>query len=116
MRRALMPRSATSARRAGGAPALAELDSPAALDSLTTALADPDPEARAAAGLALASLRDPASIPALARIVASWADPALARCRHAALCIVEQKEPVTLEFLMRDYVRHLKHHLDQIFA
>jgi hypothetical protein len=35
--------------------------------------------------------------------------------RHGALCIVEQKEPVTLEYLMRDYVRHLKHHLDQIF-
>ena len=27
--------------------------------------------------------------------------------RHGALCIVERKEPVTLEFLMRDYVRHL---------
>lgn len=24
-------------------------------------------------------------------------------------------EPVTLEFLIRDYVRHLQHHLDQIF-
>jgi hypothetical protein len=85
MRGALMPRSATSARRAGGAPAHAELDSPATVDALTTALADPDPEARVAAGLALAGLRDPASIPKLARIVASWADPALARCRRAAL-------------------------------
>ena len=34
--------------------------------------------------------------------------------RHAALCVVEEKTPVTLEFLMRDYVRHLKHHLAQI--
>lgn len=36
--------------------------------------------------------------------------------RHGALCIVEHKEPVTLEFLMRDYVSHLKHHLDQILT
>ena len=35
--------------------------------------------------------------------------------RHEALCIVEQREPVTLAFLMRDYVRHLKHHVNQIF-
>ena len=34
--------------------------------------------------------------------------------RLEALCIVEEKTPVTLEFLVRDYVRHLKHHLDQI--
>ncbi len=34
--------------------------------------------------------------------------------RHDSLCIVEEKQPVTLEFLMRDYVRHLKHHLEQI--
>ena len=34
--------------------------------------------------------------------------------RHDALCVVEQGEPVTLAFLMRDYVRHLKHHLAQI--
>ena len=34
--------------------------------------------------------------------------------RHGALCVVEEKNPVTLEWLMRDYVRHLKHHLAQI--
>ena len=34
--------------------------------------------------------------------------------RYEALCVVEEKNPVTLEFLVRDYVRHLKHHLDQI--
>ena len=33
---------------------------------------------------------------------------------HGALCIVEENTPVTLEYLMRDYVRHLKHHLNQI--
>jgi hypothetical protein len=36
--------------------------------------------------------------------------------RLEALCVVEEKNPVTLEFLMRDYVRHLKHHLTQILA
>ena len=34
--------------------------------------------------------------------------------RHETLCIVEGRDPVTLEYLMRDYVRHLKHHLDQV--
>jgi hypothetical protein len=34
--------------------------------------------------------------------------------RHESLCIVEGKKPVTLEYLMRDYVKHLKHHLEQI--
>ena len=28
---------------------------------------------------------------------------------------VEESEPVTLEYFMRDYVQHLQHHLDQIF-
>ena len=70
---------------ASGALALAELDSPAAVDALTAALDDPDTSARESAALALAGLRDPASIPALARIVASWAEPPLARCRRAAL-------------------------------
>ncbi len=36
--------------------------------------------------------------------------------RHEALCIVEEKNPVTLAFLMRDYVRHLKHHLNQVLG
>jgi HEAT repeat protein len=65
--------------------ALAEQDSPAAVDALTAALDDPDSSVREAAALGLAGLRDPASIPALARIVAGWNDPALARCRRAAL-------------------------------
>jgi DinB superfamily len=29
---------------------------------------------------------------------------------------VPQAEPVTLEYLMKDYVDHLKHHLNQIFS
>lgn len=29
---------------------------------------------------------------------------------------VSEKEPVTLEYLMRDYVVHLKHHLNQILG
>ncbi len=33
-----------------------------------------------------------------------------------ALCRVGGGEPVTLEFLMIDYVRHLKHHLHQILG
>jgi HEAT repeat protein len=70
---------------AGGALALAERDSPAAVDALIAALDDPDGSAREAAALGLAGLRDPASIPALARIVAGWNEPALARCRRAAL-------------------------------
>jgi HEAT repeat protein len=74
-----------SARRSPHALALPEIDSPDAVDALICQIADPDPEVRAAAGLALAGLRDRASIPALARIVADAADPALERCRRAAL-------------------------------
>jgi HEAT repeat protein len=80
-----MARSPSAAKRAEGALALAELDSPESVESLTRALADPDLDVRAAAGLALASLRDPASIPARAGIVAGWHDPVLARARRAAL-------------------------------
>jgi hypothetical protein len=29
-------------------------------------------------------------------------------------CFIGDNEPVTLEFLIQDYVRHLKHHLEQI--
>ena len=29
---------------------------------------------------------------------------------------IDEHEPVTLEFLVQDYVRHLKHHLKQIFG
>ena len=78
-------RSGTDAKRAEAALRLAEHDSPAAVSALTEALSDPAREVRAAAGLALASLRDPASIPALAAIVAGWDEPGLARCRRAAL-------------------------------
>jgi HEAT repeat protein len=74
-----------SARRSQQAMALAEIDSPDAAGALTGKLADPDPELRAAAALALAGLHDPASAPALARIVASWDEPAFERCRRAAL-------------------------------
>ena len=31
-------------------------------------------------------------------------------------CFIGENEPVTLEFLVRDYVRHLKHHVDQILG
>jgi hypothetical protein len=65
--------------------ALVALDSPAGVDAVTAAIDDPDLSARASAALALAGLRDPASIPALVRIVAGWDEPALARCRRAAL-------------------------------
>ncbi|HEX5706166.1 MAG TPA: DinB family protein [Pyrinomonadaceae bacterium] len=46
----------------------------------------------------------------------------LARPRHPhslqriAWQLVDEREPATLEYLMRDYVGHLKHHLAQIFA
>jgi hypothetical protein len=30
------------------------------------------------------------------------------------LCMIGDGEPVTLQFLVTDYVRHLEHHLDQI--
>jgi hypothetical protein len=29
---------------------------------------------------------------------------------------VSAEQPVTLEYLIRDYIAHLKHHLDQIFT
>lgn len=36
--------------------------------------------------------------------------------QEIAFKAVPQSEPVTLEYLMRDYVLHLKHHLNQILA
>jgi len=33
-----------------------------------------------------------------------------------AFNLVDQREPATLEYLIRDYVDHLRHHLDQIFT
>ena len=32
----------------------------------------------------------------------------------SAECVIEETHPVTLEFLVADYVRHLKHHLKQV--
>jgi hypothetical protein len=34
--------------------------------------------------------------------------------RLGAACRIGGSEPMTLEFLVRDYVRHLRHHLEQI--
>jgi hypothetical protein len=43
-----------------------------------------------------------------------------ARANHSldqiAFNLVERNTPATLEYLIRDYVDHLRHHLDQIFA
>jgi hypothetical protein len=36
--------------------------------------------------------------------------------QEIAFKTVPQAQPVTLEFLMKDYVDHLKHHLSQIFS
>ena len=42
------------------------------------------------------------------------------RSRHTldqiAFNLVDKNDPVTLEYLIRDYLDHLRHHLDQIFA
>ncbi len=34
--------------------------------------------------------------------------------RLAATCVIESSKPVTLEFLVTDYVVHLRHHLAQV--
>jgi hypothetical protein len=36
--------------------------------------------------------------------------------RLDCLCAIGNNEPVTLRFLAEDYVRHLKHHLEQILS
>jgi len=36
--------------------------------------------------------------------------------QEIAFKVVPKSEPVTLEYLMKDYVDHLNHHLSQIFA
>ena len=36
--------------------------------------------------------------------------------RLNTMCFIGTSEPVTLEFIFTDYVRHLKHHLEQILA
>jgi HEAT repeat protein len=101
-----MPRFATAATGAADTQALAGSDSPTAADVLTATLTEPDLEVRQAAGLAVAGLRDPASIPALAEIVAGWHEPALARCRRAALhtLVAFRAEEAALE-LARALVR-----------
>jgi len=42
------------------------------------------------------------------------------RSRHTldqiAFNLVDKNDPATLEYLIRDYLDHLRHHLDQIFA
>jgi HEAT repeat protein len=75
----------TPRQRAQATQELAALDSADSVAALVEALGDPDPEVRIGAGLALASLRDPATVPVLAAIVARWTAPALARPRGAAL-------------------------------
>lgn len=45
----------------------------------------------------------------LAHVIAGMAKESLPH-----RCFIGESEPVTLEFLARDYVRHLKHHLEQI--
>jgi hypothetical protein len=58
------------------------------------------------------------------RLVALWAEANLhishvisriPKDRLATPCRIGDGAPVTLEFMARDYVRHLRHHLDQIF-
>jgi hypothetical protein len=36
--------------------------------------------------------------------------------RLKSLCFIGESEPVTLEFIVTDYVRHMKHHIDQILS
>src|SRR5215210_5793634 len=58
----------------------------------------------------------------LLHMVSHIPDEKLARLRHAhsldkiAWKLVSETEPTTLEYLIRDYIGHLKHHLGQIFA
>ena len=35
--------------------------------------------------------------------------------RLGTMCVIGDNVPATLEWVMRDYVRHLRHHLEQIF-
>lgn len=56
----------------------------------------------------------------LAHVVAHLPESELKRPRHPhslhriAFRLVDESEPVTLEYLVRDYVEHLRHHLGQI--
>jgi hypothetical protein len=47
----------------------------------------------------------------LAHVVASIPEE-----RRATWCVIGDGEPVTLGFLVTDYIRHLRHHLEQIEA
>lgn len=38
------------------------------------------------------------------------------KARRAAPCTIGDKAPATLEWLMQDYVRHLRHHLAQVLS
>jgi HEAT repeat protein len=78
-------RSVPEAKRTERVPAPTDPSAPHGAKALTEALSAADLEVRAAAGLALADRRDPASVPTLAGIVADWDDPALAHSRRAAL-------------------------------
>lgn len=58
----------------------------------------------------------------LLHVMANMPDALRTKLRHPhsletiAWKTVSEAEPVTLEYFMRDYVAHLQHHLDQIFA
>lgn len=58
----------------------------------------------------------------LAHVMASARPPELTRPRRPhtlhriAWRLVDEREPATLEYMMRDYVGHLKHHLAQILG
>ena len=57
----------------------------------------------------------------LAHVMSSAPDEKLSqrRSQHTLQTIafetIKETEPTTLEYLMKDYVAHLKHHLNQIF-
>jgi len=42
--------------------------------------------------------------------------PHIADAKLSVPCFIEEDTPVTLEFLVTDYVRHMKHHLAQVGA
>lgn len=58
----------------------------------------------------------------LLHVIAGIPEPTLmrARIRHnldqIALHPVDKNDPTTLDYFVRDYLVHMKHHLDQIFA
>jgi HEAT repeat protein len=95
----------SSKRRVQEVRALARSDSPAAADALIEALGDSDPSVLSEVAVALASLRDPATIKPLAGIVARWTAPALAEGRRAALqSLLAFRSPVAAVTLAREIV------------